>query len=55
MITTFSDLFVRIGLSYLLAGTLGFYALALSQVIGWVVGCVLAYIFYKRYRSVYPI
>ena len=50
MITTFSDLFVRIGLSYILAETIGFYALPLSQIIGWFVGCVLAFIFYKRFK-----
>lgn len=55
MITTFTDLFVRVGLSYILAGVIGFYALSLSQIIGWFIGGGLAFVFYKRFQRVCPI
>lgn len=55
MITTFTDLFLRVGLSYVLAGAVGFYALPLSQIIGWAIGGVLAFIFYRRFQRIYPI
>ena len=50
MITTFTDLFLRVGLSYVLAGSIGFYALPLSQAIGWAAGGLLAVVFYRRFR-----
>lgn len=50
MITTFTDLFVRVGLSYALAGLMGFHALPFATTMGWLVGGILAFIFYQRFK-----
>ena len=55
MVTTFADLFLRVGLSYLLAGPLGFYALPLATALGWLLGGVLSVAFYFRLRRTLPI
>ncbi len=53
MITTFTDLFVRVGLAYVLAERMGFYAFLFGQAAGWAVGGVLAYVFYRRFWRLY--
>ncbi|MBR3867401.1 MAG: MATE family efflux transporter [Butyricicoccus sp.] len=55
MITTFTDLFVRVGLSYALAAWLGFYALPAATIAGWLVGGILAFVFYQRFKRAYLI
>lgn len=48
--TTFCDLFIRVVLSYALAGLLGFYALPIATATGWFVGAILARAFYIRLK-----
>ena len=49
MIDTFSDLILRVSLSFILSSTfLGSNGIWLSWPIGWIVGTVLAVYFYKR-------
>ncbi len=48
MTTTFTDLILRVSLSFLLAPKLGFYGICLSYPIGWTVGGILSFIFYKK-------
>ena len=47
MISTFSDLILRVGLSFLLAIPLGTTGIWLSWPIGWVLGTGLSYGFYR--------
>lgn len=48
MMTTFSDLLIRIIFSYAFAGTLGFYAICWAYPIGWVCGTTLSIALYRR-------
>lgn len=46
MISTFADLIVRVGVSLIFAGSLGFTAICISFPIGWIVGCAISLFFY---------
>ncbi len=46
-ISTFADLIIRVGLSYALASIIGINAVAVSWSVGWIIGTVLAFCFYK--------
>lgn len=48
MVTTFSDLIIRVILCYILAPMLGIMGIWLSWPIGWTIGTVLSYAFYKN-------
>ncbi len=48
MITTFSDLIIRVALSFALAPALGFIAVGLAYPIGWLPGMLMSLFFYKR-------
>lgn len=48
MITTFSDLILRVAISFLLAPKLGFLGICLSYPIGWVVGGAVSVFFYWK-------
>lgn len=48
MVTTFSDLIIRVALSFALAPALGFLAVGLAYPLGWLPGAVLSYVFYRR-------
>lgn len=48
MISTFSDLILRVGLSYILAGSLGTTGIWLSWPIGWTIGTVLSLSFFAK-------
>lgn len=48
MIATFSDLILRVGLSYVLAAFLGTTGIWLSWPIGWVIGTALSLLFYAK-------
>lgn len=50
MISTFSDLVVRVAVSFILAPSLGFFGICLSYPIGWVLGMVVSVIFYASGR-----
>lgn len=50
MITTFSDLIIRVALSFALAPALGFLAVGLAYPIGWLPGMLLSLFFFKRGR-----
>lgn len=47
MLTTFSDLIVRVAFSYLFAAQLGFAAICWAYPVGWVVGTALSIVFYR--------
>ena len=47
MITTFSDLILRVILAHILAPSMGFEGLCLAWPIGWVVAAALSIVFYK--------
>ena len=49
MIATFTDLFLRVGLAWLLSGQLGSVGIWLSWPIGWIVGTALSLMFYRRF------
>ncbi len=46
-ISTFADLIIRVGLSYALSPSLGIMGVAYSWPIGWAIGAVIAYLFYR--------
>lgn len=48
MISTFSDLILRVVISYVLVSFFGITGIWLSWPIGWTVGTALSYIFYKK-------
>ncbi len=48
MIATFSDLILRVIISYILAHFLGAFGIWLSWPIGWSIGSILSYIFYRQ-------
>ena len=47
MISTFSDLILRVALSYILATSMGILGIWLSWPIGWLVGTIFSLAFYK--------
>lgn len=47
MITTFADLILRVGLSFLLVGSFGEIGIWYSWPIGWAIGAALSFMFYK--------
>ena len=49
MAATFTDLFLRVGLAFLLSAELGSVGIWLSWPIGWIVGTGLSLIFYRRF------
>ncbi len=52
---TLSDLFVRVGASYLLAHLFGYHAIWISIPIGWLVGYLISLFFMKRNKENYSI
>lgn len=48
MITTFSDLILRVLLSFLLAPLMGFDGIGWSYPIGWTAGCLVSLLFYYK-------
>ncbi len=50
MISTFTDLIVRVGVSFIFAGGLGFASVCVSFPVGWVLGAVASLIFYLSGR-----
>ena len=50
MISTFTDLIVRVGASFIFAGGLGFASVCVSFPVGWVLGAVASLIFYLSGR-----
>lgn len=48
MIATFSDLILRVIISYIMAPSLSFFGIALSWPIGWLVATAISYAFYKK-------
>lgn len=48
MVTTFADLILRVGFSYLLVPFFGFAGICLSYPVGWAVGMALSFFFYRR-------
>lgn len=46
-ISTFADLIIRVCLSYALAPAMGITGIALSWPIGWSIGAIMAYMFYR--------
>ncbi|WP_054741361.1 MATE family efflux transporter [Cellulosilyticum ruminicola] len=48
MISTFSDLILRVAISYILAHFLGAIGIWLSWPIGWSIGSILSYYFYRQ-------
>ncbi|MEA5082982.1 MAG: MATE family efflux transporter [Lachnospiraceae bacterium] len=47
MITTFADLILRVGLSFILVGSFGEMGIWYSWPIGWAIGAALSFMFYK--------
>ncbi|MDD3571235.1 MAG: MATE family efflux transporter [Lachnospiraceae bacterium] len=47
MVTTFADLILRVGLSFILVDSFGEMGIWYSWPIGWAIGAVLSFIFYK--------
>lgn len=50
MVSTFSDLILRVALSYILVPVMGFGGICWSYPIGWIAGCAVAVAFYLRNR-----
>lgn len=48
MISTFTDLILRVGVSFALAPSLGFMGICLSYPIGWAAGMAISLVFYLR-------
>lgn len=48
MITTFLDLVIRVGLSFALTPFMGFNGICIAYPIGWLLGAVASFIFYKK-------
>lgn len=48
MIATFADLVLRVGLAFLLVPSMGILGICIAWPAGWVIGAVLAYIFYHK-------
>ena len=48
MISTFSDLILRVGLSYLFAPFFGYFGIWVTYPIGWIVGMAVALLIYRR-------
>lgn len=46
MVTTFSDLILRVGLAYILSGPFGTTGIWMSWPIGWIIGTILTLLFY---------
>ena len=50
MATTFADLALRVGFSFLFARLLGFYSICFAYAFGWVFGTLLSAIYYRMGR-----